>query len=100
MISKNKSKLQLLGVEDGDIGTRLCCKGVVTMVAAGYTVYPLIVSICVRARWVMGGVKDRYLKSKSAGDQCVDRCATGLDQLSKKMQYRHHILTSLVSMKS
>ena len=31
-----------------------------------------------------GGVKDRYLKRESAGDQYVGRCAAGLDQLSKK----------------
>ena len=54
------------------------------MVAAGCTVLPPIVSICVRAGWVMGGVKDRYLKRESAGDQYVGRCAAGLDQLSKR----------------
>ena len=32
----------------------------------------------------MGGVKDRYLKRESAGDQYVGRCAAGLDQLSKQ----------------
>ena len=32
----------------------------------------------------MGGVKDRYLKRESAGDQYVGRCADGLDQLSKR----------------
>ena len=83
MISDNMSELQQLGVEDGDLGTHSCRKGVATMVAAGCTVSPPIVSICVRAGWVMGGVKDRYLKRESAGDQYVGRCATGLDQLSK-----------------
>ena len=32
----------------------------------------------------MGGVKDRYLKRESAGDQYVGCCAAGLDQLSKR----------------
>ena len=83
-ISDNMSDLQQLGVEEGDLGTHSCRKGVATMVAAGCTVSPPIVSICVRAGWVMGGVKDRYLKRESAGDQYVGRCAAGLDQLSKR----------------
>ena len=86
LIADNKYELQQLGVEEGDLGTHSCRKGVATMVAAGCTVSPPIVSICVRAGWVMGGggVKDRYLKRESAGDQYVGRCAAGLDQLSKK----------------
>ena len=64
MISNHKTELQLLGVEDGDLGTNLCHKGAATMVAARFTVSPPIVSICVRAGWVMGRVKDRYLKRK------------------------------------
>ena len=55
MISDNKSELQQLGVEEGDLGTHSCRKGVSTMVAAGCAVSPPIVSICVRAGWVMGG---------------------------------------------
>ena len=84
VVTDNKTELQALGVEDGDLGTHSCRKGVATMVAAGCTVSPPIVSICVRAGWVMGGVKDRYLKRESAGDQYVGRCAAGLDQLSKR----------------
>ena len=71
-------------MENGDVGTHSCRKGVATVVAAGCTVSPPIVSICVQAGWVMGGVKDRYLKRESAGDQYVGRCAAGLDQLSKE----------------
>ena len=33
----------------------------------------------------MGGVKDRYLKRESAGDQYVGRYDAGLDQLSKRL---------------
>ena len=32
----------------------------------------------------MGGVKYKYLKYEAAGDQYVDRCASGLNQLSKE----------------
>ena len=57
MISNYKSELQQLGVEEGDLGTHSCRKGVATMVAAGCTVSSPIVSICVRAGWVIGGSK-------------------------------------------
>ena len=83
VISDNKEELQLLGVEEGDLGTHSCRNGVATMVAAGCTVSPPIVSICIREGWVMGGFKDRYLKRESAGDQYVGRCASCLDQLDK-----------------
>ena len=83
VISEKKAELQMLGVKNCDIGTHSCCKGVATMVADGCTVSPPIVSICVRSGWVMGGVKDRYLKHESAGNQYVGCCTAGLDQLSK-----------------
>jgi hypothetical protein len=75
---------ELPGVNIGDLGTHSCRKGVATMVAAGCTCSPPIVSICVRAGWAMGGVKDRYLKNEKAGDQYVGRCATGADQNNKE----------------
>ena len=31
----------------------------------------------------MGGVKDKYLKRKSYGDQYVGRCTSGIDQIEK-----------------
>ena len=73
----------MLGVEDGDLCTHLCSKGVATIVVSGCTVSSPIVIICIRACWTMGGVKDWYLKRESAGDQYVGRCAAGMDQLSK-----------------
>ena len=71
-----------MGVNICDLGTHSCRKGVVTMVAVGCTVSPPIVSICVRACWVIGGVKDKYLQRESAGDQHVGRCASCLPILS------------------
>ena len=47
------------------------------MVGSGCTVSHPIVTICLRAGWVMGGVKDRYLKYASDGDQysgCCENC--------------------------
>ena len=54
--------LKTMGVDPGDLGTHSCCKRVGTMVTAGCTLSPPIVSICVRAGWTMGDVKDKYLK--------------------------------------
>ena len=72
-----------MGVEPGGLGTHSCRKGVRTMIAAECTVSPPIVSICVRAEWSMGRVKDIYLKRENAGDQYVGQCAICLDQLDK-----------------
>ena len=81
LIKCNLEHLNTLGVEEGNIGIHSSRKVVATMVAAGCTVTPPIVSICIRSGWVMGGVKGKYLKSESSGDQYVGRCASGLEQL-------------------
>ena len=47
------------------------------MVASGCTVGPPIVSLCLRAGWTLGGVKDKYLFRENAGDMYVGRCASG-----------------------
>ena len=52
------------------------------MIAGGCTVSPPIISLCIQAGWSMGGVKERYLKYKSAGGQYVGHCACGLNPLS------------------
>ena len=83
LLKANEDTLKSMGVEPGDLGTHSCRKGVGTMVSAGCTVSPPIVSICVRAGWSMGGVKDKYLKRENASDQYVGRCASCLDQLDK-----------------
>ena len=64
------------------LGTHYCRKGVATMVAAGCTVSPPIVSIYMRVGWVLGGVKDKYPKRDISGDQYVGRCASCLPILS------------------
>ena len=46
--------------------------------------YPPIIELCIRARWVLGGVKDKYLFREKAGDQYVGRYASCLDQLKKE----------------
>ena len=83
LIKENLEYLKTLGVKEGDIGTYSCRKGVTTMVAAGCTVSPTIVSIYIISGWVMGGVKEKYLKCESDGDQYVGGCASGPNHIEK-----------------
>ena len=64
--------------EPSDFGSHSSRKGVATWVAAGRTVSPPIVSLCLRAGWLLGGVKDKFLFRENAGDQHVGRCASRL----------------------
>ena len=59
----------LNGYEPSDFGSHSCRKGVATWVAAECTVSPPIVSLCLRAGWSLGGVKDKYLFHENAGDR-------------------------------
>jgi len=74
----------MFGFEPADLGTHSTRKGVATFVSAGCTVGPPVASICIRAGWSMGGVRDKYMKYEAAGDQFVGRCASCLDLLSKE----------------
>ena len=76
LLLKHEDSVTGIGVNICDLGTQSCHNGVATMVAAGCTLSPLIVSICVRAGWLMGGVKDNYLNREGAGDQHDGRCAS------------------------
>ena len=43
-------------------------------------------SVCLRANFTLGRVKDRYIKYEKAGDQFVGRAVTGLPILKKSSQ--------------
>ena len=58
-----------------DLGTHSIRKGAVTHVA-GLPGGPSSTSICVRAGWTQGKVKDIYMKYMEAGDCFVGRCLT------------------------
>ena len=62
LIDEHDDELCQLGIQKGDLRTHSYRKGVATMVASGSTVDSPIVSLCIRAGWVMGGVKEKYLK--------------------------------------
>ena len=100
LIKDNLEHLKTLGIQAGDIGMYSCRKGVANMVAAGFTMSPPIVLVCIRAGWVVGGVKEKYLRRESTGDQYVGRCASGLEQLEKRLLLHLHTLISLRSRKN
>ena len=41
-------------------------------------------SICLRAGWIMGPIKDQYLHYQKASDKFVGRSVTGFSSLSKE----------------
>jgi len=73
-----------LGVEKNTLGTHSCRKGAITVVSTGCTVSPPIASICLRAGWTLGTIKDRYIHYNKAGDQFCGRCVTGISSLKKE----------------
>lgn len=78
-----KDELEELGVRHPqDLGTHSGRKGIGTLVAAGCTVAPPIVSICLRMGWALGSVLGHYFKRGDTGDQHCGRCAALIDPLS------------------
>ena len=55
-------------MKHGDLGSHSTRKGSITLVFSGCNVSPPISSICLRACWCMGNVKDRYLSFTFPGD--------------------------------
>jgi len=79
VIEKNRDEFLELGIRPGDLGSHSACKGVCSFASAGSTVSPPMVSICLRAMWSMGSIKERYLQFEKAGDQYLGRVVSGLD---------------------
>ena len=83
LVKQLDMQLKILGSEAGYIGSHSCCKGVATMLAAGCTVSPPIVTLCIWEWQVLGGVKYKYIFIKKADDKYIRSCASFLDQLKK-----------------
>jgi hypothetical protein len=79
VIENNLEVFLLLGIKPGDLGSHSARKGASSFASAGSTVSPPMVSICLRAMWSMGPVKERYLQYEKAGDQYLGRVVSGLD---------------------
>ena len=95
LIKDNTEYLKTVGVEESNLGTHSCRKGVMAMVYADFTVYPPIASLFIRAGWFMGGVKYKYLKRESSGDQYAGRHVSGLNHIEKRLLLHPHTLISL-----
>ena len=79
IIDSNEDEFLQLGIRPGDLGSHSARKGACSFASAGSTVSPPMVSICLRAMWSMGSVKERYLQFEKAGDQYLGRVVSGLD---------------------
>ena len=83
-MNDNAEVFERMGVKKGDLGSHSVRKGSITLVSSGCTVSPPMSSICLRACWSMGPVKDTYIHYEKAGDQFVGRSVTGISSLSKQ----------------
>ena len=52
--------------------------------SSGCTVSPPMSSICLRASWSMGPVKERYIHYENVGDEFCVRSGTGISSLTKE----------------
>ena len=60
------------------LGTHSIRKGAARYCCTGTSHGPPVVSVCLRAGWSLGRVKERYLKYKVVGDELVGRTLTGI----------------------
>ena len=84
VIVDNADIFRSLGIIPGSLGSHSARKGAITLISSGCTVSPPMSSICLRACWSMGPVKDRYIHYEKAGDQFCGRSVTGISSLSKE----------------
>ena len=70
--------LTKLGVDYTEIDTHSIRIGTATYCCSGAHPGPLIVSVCLRAGWSLGRVKERYLKYEPCGDEVFGRTLTGI----------------------
>jgi len=79
IIAKYPREFFAVGISASDLGLHSARKGAASHACAGSTVSPPMVSVCLRAMWSMGHVKERYLQYEKAGDQYLGRVVCGLD---------------------
>ena len=84
LLVDNEHEYNAIGVSHQDIGTHSVRKGAATYCCAGVHPGPPVISVCLRAGWSVGRVKERYLKYENAGDELVGRTLTGIPPTSCK----------------
>ena len=97
VIAENADEFARLGVQPGDLGSHSARKGACSFASAGCTVSPPMASICLRACWSMGPVKERYLHYEKAGDQFLGRAVCGLNMMTTDFGVSPPILTLLTT---
>lgn len=79
---EHEDKYQANGDDVSDLGSHSIRKGGATYCCAAANPAPPIVSVCLRAGWTLGRVKERYLKYENTGDELVGRTLTGINPSS------------------
>ena len=79
---EHEDKYQANGDDVSDLGSHSIRKGGATYCCAAANPAPPIVSVCLRAGWSLGRVKERYLKYENTGDELVGRTLTGINPSS------------------
>jgi hypothetical protein len=84
-IANNVEEFARLGIQPSDLGSHSAQKGACSFASAACTISPPIASICLRACWSMGPVKERYLFYEKAGDQFLGRAVSGMNMMTTKV---------------
>jgi len=85
VINENVDEFKALGIEPRDLGSHSCRKGAITLVSSGCPVPPPpTASVCLRAGWSLGTVKDCYIFCEKAGNQFTGRSVSGISWLTKE----------------
>jgi hypothetical protein len=72
MLEEHSDEVRAFGFEVSDIGTHSIRKGATTYLSS-QPGGPAPASICIRAGWTLGGVKDVYIKYEQSGDMFCGR---------------------------
>ncbi|KAL7578468.1 hypothetical protein ACA910_011537 [Epithemia clementina (nom. ined.)] len=73
VLLKHEEEVSLMGMDTSDLGTHSIRKGAITNMSS-LPSGPSVAAICIRADWMLGNVKDIYMRYISAGNQLVVRC--------------------------
>jgi hypothetical protein len=73
ILEEHIDEVRAFGFEISDIGTHSIRKGATTFLSS-QPGGPPPASICIRAGWTLGGVKDVYIKYEQSGDMFCGRC--------------------------
>ncbi len=73
LLRDQQAEIEALGYQVNELGTHSIRKGAVSYMAS-MPGGPPAASVCIRAGWTMGKVRDIYMRYVTSGDQFVGRC--------------------------